>query len=522
MSTGGDGILTITGFGRFEKLHAEYNRLLQRVAKLEAELKKAKAAAKETEDAQATSAEVIGNKIESIAARWFTATQALSLYNLELDKQKQLANDALQKSQSLAAAQIELMGNIGPRATRAERLGIVDRMGRAGAGMGLSAEDAQRAASRISAAVPDGSPLDREKKILDLMGLATRFYPSDTLSVEGIGELGAAGGGLMASTKGLTADQSIRALAAILAMSRLSDASKLPSVQQALVTSQNMSPNADPGKNLMQTAAMIAAMTQRINDPDGELSRTAMANFASVFRTNAPQYGDMPLWDAVKKAREENPNLMRKIIPKLLGRAFTKSPQAEFLKEKNVIGAMTDMIEGEMNVSDDQWSTFLEDMSGGTPDIKRNRILGAHQAKTSEYKLQPRAQAGGVAAMLFGGQSPIDGKNYPGVYPSTGHFGTSWASQMFAENAYWSYIESGVDPKRAAQLVMQYSTDMSRSYNPMATIMGGRRTEADIQLMQETLDNIRKLPDVIEDNTAQITNGQNAQAAAAQRGAQTE
>lgn len=521
MSSGGDGILTITGFGRFEKLHAEYNRLLQRVAKLEAELKKAKQASKELDDAQEEAASTVSDKIEGLAAKWLTVTQAVNLYNAAIMKQKELASDALNKSMDIAAAQIELMGNVGANATRAQRLGIINRVAAAGPGLGLNPDDAMRAAGLISASVPGTDPMQREKTMMDLMALAVKFFPTDPNNRNHIGDLGRAAGGLMTAMPGLSADKSMKVMAGLLAQSHLSDASKLPNVTQALVTAQNESPKVkDQFLNLVQAASMTGALSQRLQDPDGEISRTAMANFFTIFRQQAPEYADRPIWDAVKEAREKNPNLIRKIIPKLLGRAFTKSPQKGMLQEQGVEGKLTEMVLSEMEITDDSWNTFLEDLSGGTPDIKRARALRRVGAATAAGNVQRRATSGTVHAMLFGGQ--IGDEKLTGVFPETSSGMGGVTSDWLAEQSYWAYVNAGASPQEAAFHVIRNASRMTNVplYGPM--LGGGNRDAAGLRKLEAVFNEIKQLPAVIEDNSAQISNGQNAQAAAAQRGAQTE
>ncbi|TXH41655.1 MAG: hypothetical protein E6Q97_37095 [Desulfurellales bacterium] len=520
MSGGGDGILTVTGFGRFEKLHAEYNRLLLELQKVKKELADTQAASEKAEEKQEKAAKAITTQIEKIALRWFSATTAVNIYNAAVQKQIELAERAASKSVDAAAGQVDLMSALGARATSQQRLAAVSQVEKAAPGLGLQREAALRAAALISNAVPSDDPAFRTRTMLELLGLSARFFPDPT-KVDQIGQLGAAAGDLMKGIPGMTPDQAMRIQAGLLAQSRLEDASKLPNVGMALVTAQVQSPKVrDQLENTKQAAAIVAALTQRMGDSQGELSRTAASNLIAVFRQHdkSGKFAEMPIIDAIHAASQNDPGLIRRVQNDLKGRVFSKDPQREML-----MGGVTDTLaminRGELDISDEQWESFLGDLQAGTPDLKRSRTLRQAAAESANRNVQKRATIGTVRAMLFGGQ--IGEETLEGYLPSTSGGAMDSMSDWLYEKIFDQMVASGkVSPKEAAFHVLRWAVNDSEDTGPL-NFFGGRNKD-DIKTLRDGFRAIRNLPDVIQENTNQISNGQNAQAAAAQRGAQTE
>jgi len=515
----GDGILTITGFARFEKLLAEYQKVSAAYAKLQARQQQATQSSKTAQTAQQNAAAATASAVESIAMKWVSATAALNLYNAALRQQQDMANRAAGKVMDAATSQADFIASLGPNATTKERSAALRAVAQNAPSLGLQENEAYRIAALISNAVPDANVSRRVQRLNELTRLATMFHPNPSASVDDIGNLGASAGDLMKGVPGMTAQQAMRIEAGILAQSRLQDASKLPNITQALVAAQVSSPLVtDKLENTKQAAAIAAAISSRIGDPDGELSRTATSNLISVFRKKAgPKYADQPIMTAIRNAVEEDPGLIRKVRKDLKGRSFTKEAQAEFLFDGGVGDILATVARGELDTTDKQWNTFERDMKGLTPELKAARTV-KRQAAIQDLANKRRADAGIYAAILFGGEA--GGTTYPGALPSTAGL-TDYPSDKFLEYSYWAAISNGlVTPKQAAMGVIAGAYEDSASTGIFNLF--GSRGEAELAVLRKAMIDIAAMPEIMAENNKQISNGQNAQAAAAQRGAQTE
>lgn len=541
MSSGGDGILTVTGFGRFEKLHAEYNKLLQANQKLVDQLKRVETQSKKTDQSQEEAADRVVQKGIKMAAVWQAASSALGIFNDALQKNIELSSRAAASSTSLADAQTSFFAALGPNASTDFKKRSAKEIQSFGVSQGMTETNALLAFEKIMNSVTDANPVTRVAKGKELMKYAAAFFPNPNDAVQ-LGSFGAAGGDLLKGLPGATPKDVMKIEAGLLGASRLEGADKLVNVNQAIVAAQITSPQVkDQMENSLQAAAITAALGIRMGDADGEVTRTAAAGLFGVFRGLAgKKYAELPIGEAIKRASAEDPGLMKKVNEQLIGRTFTKDPQRELL-QGGITGVMSDIARNELNVTDVNFDAFIKDLQTGTPEQQRARSSRKVSA-ISDRANRAKAAAGSIRGMLFGDET---GDQWtPGYFESTRNSIVGQIDTRAKRLMFDLAVAAGADPTSTGFALIQeevnaLSGSVDYARDAMGRVGRGRNRRGETRSVQElqqsersllkqlrdaeaVRDAIIKLPSVIEDNSNMISNGQNAQAAQAQRGAQVE
>lgn len=537
MSSGGDGILTVTGFGRFEKLHAEYNKLLQANQKLVDQLKRVETQSKKTDERQEEAADRVVQKGIKMAAVWQAASSALGIFNDALQKNIELSSRAAASSTSLADAQTSFFAALGPNASSDFRKRAAKEIQSFGVSQGMTETNALLAFEKIMNSVTDANPEVRLAKGKELMNYALKFFPNPNDAVQ-LGSFGAAGGDLLKGLAGATPKDVMKIEAGLLGASRLEGADKLVNVNQAIVAAQITSPHVkDQMENSLQAAAITAALGIRMGDADGEITRTAAAGLFGVFRGLAgTKYADLPIGEAIKRASAEDPGLMKKVNEQLIGRTFTKDPQRELL-QGGITGVMADIARNELNVTDVNFDAFIQDLQAATPEQQRVKS-SRRVAAISDRANRAKATAGSIRGMLFGEEMGDEWS--PGYFESTQNSIAGAIDVRLKRLMFDIALARGGDPTGEGFALIQAEVDRwagsvrnfraakasrKRGFGALTDAeLEGREEEA-MRRMREAeavRDAIIQLPSVIQDNTNTVSNGMNAQAATAQRHAHVE
>lgn len=515
MSSGGDGILTITGFGRFEKLHAAYNKLLAANDKLQNELKKVKAESEKADRAQSDMLDGMSKKVLAAASTYLSLQSAISLAAAAHEDYKNKANDAADISLKVAQAQRELVFNLGADATNAQRLGILRAAKEIGRG-GMGEADANLAMSQITGAIRNPNPAVREQVAGKVLKLVAPYYPEPGRGQEA-GQFGASVLNIQSAVPELTEEQSLIIAQTLLGTSQLKGVSNVKALTRGVNAAANSRRDVtDKYLNLLQTMAIGGAFTQSLGDTEGQLSATATANFVATFdKVTGGKYKKMPIGDAYRLAAKEMPGFTKAMEENLGGEAVTKGAQRD-LFQQGFTDANARAIEGAFAVTPQQMDQMFRFAQNGTPEQQRSTVMNRSVAANEQALSDRLGDAGAVRRILFGGGN------------DKGYFGANegYLNQTLRE---WNFTLGewmGRDPKQMAVEILQQDARVIRrgiDWNSRSISEDERtRMERRIQDAERRASEIRDLGQAIQDNTNLTVAGQNSQNAAAQRNAQVE
>lgn len=512
-----DGILTITGFGRFEKLHAEYNKLVVANQKLQDQLRKVTAESKKSDEQQEKSSnnivEGIGRKV-SMYAKMLVSIEAI---NAALQKQIELGEKAAGKTLSVADAQVEFSGALGLKVPADVRRKMISDVMGFGLNLGVRPEASLRGMAQVLNSVTDSDPNRRMKIAKEIFAATAPYFPSPDQAAE-LGMTAAAIGDIHKGVPGASVKDISKIAFGILGASRLKGPDKLATVGQAIVAGQTSRPNvADPLENTRQMAAIVAALGLRMGDADGELARTSGSNLAVVFSEMFPEYGQMPIQDALRAAIKNDPKKIQQMRKKVLGKSFTKEAQKDLLIENSVTDVLAQVALGELKATDKELDDATQFNFTGTPEIDRARKMRIAGAIQDASNMGRRADVGTIRAMVFGGD--LGDENFTGYLPATSGNLVDTMGDQLRRIMFEGMLISGASPKRAGMGILRQAMEGAQTDS---TYMGGRNNEQTINELKAAIKLISQLPESLDRNTAVIENAQGAAAAAAQRGAQTE
>lgn len=516
MSTGGDGILTVTGFGRFEKLHAEYNKLLTANEKLRNELKKLQSQSEKTDDSQSEALDTLSKKITAAVTGYLSLQSAINLAAAAHENYKRKAETAVDISLKVAEAQRDLVFNLGPGATDDQRTSILNRARELGRSTGMGEADADIALARITGAIRDPNPAVREQVGARVLNLVSRYYPQQGRG-SAAGDMGASLLNIQSAVPGMTEEQALGMAQALLGTSQLKGVSNVPALTRGVnAAATSRRDVTDKFTNQLQMMAIAGAFTQALGDTEGQLSATATANFSSAFdKATGNRYSKMPIGDAIRLAAKEMPGFAESMEKSLQGEAVTKGAQRDlFLQGFTFANAKA--IEGDFALNRQQMEEMFQYAAKGTPELQRANALSKSLAANEQAVTDRLGDAGTIRRILFGGGS------------DPGYFGANegYLNQTLREWDFTLGEWMGRDPRQMAiQALEQDARVIRRGMQWRGTTIPEderKRLETRIQDAERRASEIRELGQVIQDNTNMVSNGQNAQAATAQRNAQVE
>jgi hypothetical protein len=515
MSSGGDGILTITGYGRFEKLHSDLQRTIQENVKLQEQLRKVTQESKKADKSQEEMLDGLMGKVTKMATAWLSVQSAISLAAAAHEDYKQKANDAADISLKVAAAQRELAFNLGPGAKDADRNQITDLARRLGRDLGIGQADANIALSRVTGAIRDPRPAVRLQVGADTVAIAGKYYPGMG-NGEKIGDLGVAIQNVQNAVPGMTLEQATETVQAQLSASQLKNVSNITDLTRgANAAASSRRDVTDKYLNYIQTNAIAGSFTQTLGDQEGRLAATATANYVAAFeKATKGKYKHLPILDAVDLASKEMPGFADAMEDALQGEAVTKGAQRDlFLKGFTETNARA--IQGEFGKTPEQIDAMFQWAVNGTPEQRRSRALNMSSAANEQVLSDRFGDAGTIRRVLFGGGE--NDKGYYGVH--SGFLHRKLLEMDFTANEWM-----GIDPKATA---LEYLSEDIRAVRNVLKAGGLSQEERQayerrIEDAERRSSEISSLGQVIQDNTNMVSNGQNAQAATAQRHAHVE
>lgn len=531
MSSGGDGILTITGFGRFEKLHAEYNKLLTANDKLAKKLKAVEDQSEKIDQAQDSAIDKLTTKAIKMVSAYQAAHMAISLANAAIQKQIELERQATNVTVNLADAHKNFANAMGTKATRADKQAGILRFSKVGVDLGFGEAAGLNIAAQTYNSIVESNPVKRAALAEEAMREALPYYSPAKMDEAARGV--AAVGDLMKGLPGVSAREIVQMQMGFLGTARIMGVEDLPNIQQGIVSAQVSAPDlrgAAAVENTRQAFAISAAIGGRLGDDTGELTRTAFSGLQGVFREKAgANYRDLPIYDAIRKAAAEKPSIIRETEKDLLGRVFTKDPQREVLRGQ-ATSMLTEIALGEMaRPSEKEWAEFARFARDGTPEMATAGAIRRAGASQEAANRKANSATGAIRAILFGGE--FGEQNYPGAMYAGQKSFTNTAQSIIQRGLFEAAV-IGSDPFDVAMnmtgeelpLLNSAISELrkkgrlnSKAAQDKYEAMIARR--AQLQTAQWELSELRR---AIEDNSTMISNGQNAQAAAAQRNAQVE
>lgn len=523
-----DGILTVTGFGDFRKLHAEYNKLNAKTAELERKLKDVTSESKRNDKAQTDSIDSLGRRATTMLATYASVQQAIQMVNASIREQIDLQARAVGSSTSVANAQVELSSALGPRATDAQRIQMIRRFQDLGVSTGFGEADMLRAAS-VGFSATSGAVNDaRANRIAEVLKASNAMFRAPEARAD-LGDFAGVALNVQDAIPGMTGTEAVDVLTALRGQARITDTGKIKNLVPAIIASVGSSQfyGAKPGsqrENALQMASMVAKLGQMIADDTGELSRTGGILFDEVLREFAPdELKSLPILDLAEAISKGPENVRQKIEEELKGRGVTKIPQKGFLDFADRILAREDArsIRPELEIDAAQSKSFRRFNIAGTEDIRRTnqlRLSGAEQERSVRSKF---AGPGAARALLFGGE--FDGGQIEGEFRAVSGQGLVGVGDFFnrkaARAAFEGTLLAGGSPADAA-------------YAAVGLYLEGigeraRETRKD-DIVTPLLDVVTKIQQLTEQNQSvrqaatTAANAQNAAAAAAQAKAQQE
>lgn len=459
-----DGMLSITGYGDFKRLTKAYDDLEKKNQKLQTDLRKTGQQSKKNDDDMERSMGRWGQRVASIVTSYATLSTAINQINKALQKQIELQNTANQSTMSVADATTSLAVNVGPRVSDARFRQIVER-GKSLGRKGFGEADALSAIGQMFSATEGAVDDARINRVMRVFELSERMFRAPEKR-EGLGSFGGAALDVMKGIPGMTPDQAVSLMVGIQSQARITDVANLKNIVPSIVAAQVARPQAPAWKNAMQQAAIVAALSGRIGDDTGELSRTASANLTAVVSNMAPQYGNLPIMEALREIQKD-PKLRDSIKKELRGRIFTKLAQSEFLNESGANDAisflMSESILNEISPTENEMARFQQRLVSGTDDVRRASTIRNASVNQQSRIRQQYADRGATYAMMFGGE--IGDETVPGVFSSTirpfgrGGFSDTEAYAL-AWWAYWIKRAQGADEGAATQ--QAFATFMDR------------------------------------------------------------
>lgn len=459
-----DGMLSITGYGDFKRLTKAYDDLEKRNQKLQSDLRKTGQQSKKNDGDMEKSMGRWGQRVAAIATSYVTLSAAMSQINKMLQQQIDLQNTANQSTMSVADATTSLAVNVGPRVSDARFRQIVER-GKSLGRKGFGEADALSAIGQMFSATEGAVDDARINRVMRVFELSERMFRAPEKR-QGLGAFGGAALDVMKGIPGMTPEQAVSLMVGIQSQARITDVANLKNIVPSIVAAQVARPNAPAWQNSMQQAAIAAALSGRIGDDTGELSRTASANLTAVVSQMAPQFGNLPIMDALREIQKD-PKLRDSIKKELRGRIFTKLAQSEFLNETGANDAisflMSESILNEITPTQNEMSRFHERLVSGTGDVRRASTIRTASVNQQARIRQQYADRGAIYAMLFGGE--IGDEVVPGAFNAEQRgFGgggfSDFNARWWARAAYWIKRAQGADERTAAMQAI--STFMDR------------------------------------------------------------
>lgn len=517
-SVGGDGILTVTGWARFEKLHAEYNKLQQTVTKLEAANKKITSESKRTEQAQQSTFGAWGLNVTRMIASYASLHTALQLITKELETQKRLQEGARRTDISLADAQNALFGALGAKASDPEASAANQRALALSRTANIPLPMATLALSQTIGATLGANYAERVSLSERAIRASIPFFRSPEKLPE-LGQFAGAALDIQKGVPGLTPEQSVQILNAAYSQSRATDVVNLKNMVPAAVSAQVAFPGADQYRNSLQALSLAAAMSSRIGDPTLEKSATALSNLPEVLL----KYGgdlvskDKTLFENMQ-AVAAVPEVAELVKTKLKGRGPTKGPQREFIDQMLSWQYATEVLPT-LEISEAEATRLNRRLLYGTPELQRATAAREYQASEQERLRKRYATAGYVRALLFGGEigeQQIMGGLTEGSQQFKA-FGS--ASLSAAQIIYDIAVRGGMDPREAGRRAIRVVEEGSRRttqstafYDMLEETIQGLPSESENTKVMEELKQQRKAAEQQAVTTQNALQGANAAA----------
>lgn len=297
---------TQTFTGNASQLLREQERLLKQQVKLEEQMRQVTAEAKKIgrqnfKGVDAGAKKVVGS-LANMVTGYLSVQGAIQLVNAELEKKRKLETDARDTSVRAADAEAQVAINIGD-VGKEELKAFIGQIGgiREDAGFQSVAPLLEAAATTLSATAGD------QKLTADVLKTVAPIFKSapDDLATAAqvVGDLAGISGRDGRDTTGLIL--STQAQARITNLEAFKNVA--PAIAAAVATQQNI----DRGVASREAAAAFAAIGNQIKDPDGSLTKTAVASLSVALERNfeIDEEKFKKLTDqgvAVKDAREQS------------------------------------------------------------------------------------------------------------------------------------------------------------------------------------------------------------------------
>lgn len=259
----------------FEKVKKDYEQLARHTAKVEAENQKLKrtteqtgSAAKRSNSAAAAGLQRMKSSLAGVALQYVGISQALALWNRQLEHNKRMAEESAAANISAAQSQAAVIKNIGDVSDESAKkfLANVAKISRE-AGMPSVVPLNMTASSVLSAVGGD------QATTLEILGVVSQLFRDQP---EQMAPFGGAMGDVMKASD-MNARQAAAFMMAAQGQARFENLEAFKEVAPTLAAASVMT-RGDRVQNAAETAALFAGIGSRSGDVEGAITKGAVAN----------------------------------------------------------------------------------------------------------------------------------------------------------------------------------------------------------------------------------------------------
>lgn len=362
----------------------------------------------------------------------------IKLVTAELEKQRRIAEEARRTNLSVADSQAAVIKNIGDvnREQLGQFLGNVQRVGRE-SGFADVAQLNLAAADVLSAAGGD------QAKTIEILKTAAAFFkdaPGDLAKFSG------SMADVMKATGDPDAKRAMALMLSIQGQARFTSLDAFKNVTPALASSVVTQRGVDPVRATREAAALFAGIGQRAGDPEGSVTKTAVANLSANLETMFPTAG-LSVLERLRMAQQAN--------------QATKDK----LAESGFEGAMRPIIKDLLSSPESQTSAMIAEAfrninaSEAFANQKRDLLTGG----TAQLELSGSARrtSGRIQAFELGGNVALSAEirnKVSQVLDKTAGSTDAFLMQARLE----AMLARGVDPRAAGASILQEAEESVR------------------------------------------------------------
>ena len=420
------------------------------------------------------------SSLARVAAGYASVYAAIGLVNRGIQEQIRIGQEAFQGSMRRADAERNMFLNMGPTAWGPSGKVFQQRIAALGPQVGYGPEETPTLAGQLFSAT-QGAAADpaRWGTVERMLRAAAPLFQGENKM-----DLGPVAGSAMALRLDprvkakMSERQTVGFMLNLLSQSPGITPDTLRYTIPSLVGAQVARPNTpDQMRNMLEAAAITAAIGSRIGDVSMERTGTAAGNFFEVLSSMVPENQTGTILDVLREVQAD-PKRAAVIASKVKGKSQTKGPQRELLN-KMVTMLLVENILPELEIpSEALLQEQVNALQNMTPDMQRAFIARQYASRARARQMDADAVKGQVYTQLWGGT--IDGQQVPGILEQQRMGGGAverlhgWMiDQTLGRVIYGTSRALGLDPAAAAEATAVGSlTAKSLSQKAMSLLPG--------------------------------------------------